>query len=789
MEKDIEVEELEKFEENDEPIIGMSFDSDVDLFIYFKEYGKRKGFPILRRTSRKDSDGILRNVTFACGRSGETRSKSVNILKPQPNAKTGCNARLGAGLGDDGKWTIRSLNLEHNHVLLTPTKSKYFRCNRSLNTYAKKRLDVNDRAGIRLCKNYQSLVIEAGGHENVTFIERDCRNHVQKERRLRLGDGDAAALQNYFMKMQVEDNRFYFSMQVDDEGRLKNVFWAEPRNREAYKEFGDVVTFDTTYLTNKYDMPFAPFVGVNHHGHSILFGCGLISHEDIETFTWLFRTWLSCMSNLAPNGIITDQDRAMKVAIQNVFPNTRHRWCLWHIMKKVPEKLGGYKEYRNISNVLHCAVYDSQSATTFEETWHHMITEYDLGDNEWLRGLYDERHHWVPCYLNNTFWAGMSSTQRSESMNAFFDGYVNSKTTLKQFVEQYSCALKNKVQKEVEEDVRCLSQQMPCVTDYAIERQVRDVYTISKFQEFQQEMIRKMYCEYVNSMGCENIVREDVKVGEGKKRTFFEVYFEKENDEIRCSCSRFQFRGILCRHAIAIMIRNDVEVLPEKYILRRWRKDVWRCHSRVKTSYELHSCTDEQKRYEKMCATFAEVANMAAHTIESSNLVFNWIENVRGDLSKAILCGDNEVTVVTGQGSCSVEVETVRDPAARRRKGRPPCQRKKSNKFSKSKINSSRSNAKDGQVNEQVPTVVPTHENNVVTAFQNPEGSYIDMNMYPHGVMDYYNGLMSLPHMVGDNVYLTPTQNSCTEPQFQQPGHFQQLLFQQDNEYEVDKEF
>ena len=54
-----------------------------------------------------------------------------------------------------------------------------------------------------------------------------------------------------------------------------------------------------------------------------------------------------------------------------------------------------------------------------------------------------------------------------------------------------------------------------------MERQVRDVYTISKFQEFQQELIGKMYCEFVNSMGCEYIVREDVKVGEGKKRTFF----------------------------------------------------------------------------------------------------------------------------------------------------------------------------------------------------------------------------------------------------------------------------
>ncbi|KAH9655786.1 Thioredoxin domain-containing protein 9-like [Citrus sinensis] len=162
-----------------------------------------------------------------------------------------------------------------------------------------------------------------------------------------------------------------------------------------------------------------------------------------------------------------------------------------------------------------------------------------------------------------------------------------------------------------------------------------------------------------------------------------------------------------------------------------------------------------------MCATFTEVANMVAHNIESSNLVFNWIENVREDLSKAIPCGDNEVTIVTSQGSCSVEVETVRDPVARRRKGRPPCQRKKSNKFSKSKMNSSRSNAKNGRVNEQVPTVIPTHENNVITAFQNLEGSCVDMNMYPHGVLDYCNGLMSLHHMVGDNVYPTPTQNSC----------------------------
>ena len=75
------------------------------------------------------------------------------------------------------------------------------------------------------------------------------------------------------------------------------------------------------------------------------------------------------------------------------------------------------------------------SPVAFEEAWHDMITTYDLLDNDWLNGLYDERYRWVPCYLKGSFWEGMSTTQRSESMNVFFDGFVNSKKHSKQFVK------------------------------------------------------------------------------------------------------------------------------------------------------------------------------------------------------------------------------------------------------------------------------------------------------------------------------------------------------------------
>ena len=121
-------------------MIGMSFDSEIEMYSYYREYGKRKEFSFMRRISSKGIDGMIRHVSYVCGRSGATRSKSSNPLRPQPNAKIGCNAKLGGGLEEDGKWRIRVLNIEHNHTLLTPTKSKFFRCNHSLSSSTKKKV-------------------------------------------------------------------------------------------------------------------------------------------------------------------------------------------------------------------------------------------------------------------------------------------------------------------------------------------------------------------------------------------------------------------------------------------------------------------------------------------------------------------------------------------------------------------------------------------------------------------------------------------------------------------------
>ncbi|CAA2986483.1 Hypothetical predicted protein [Olea europaea subsp. europaea] len=168
------------------------------------------------------------------------------------------------------------------------------------------------------------------------------------------------------------------------------------------------------------------------------------------------------MHGEAPKGIITDQDRIMQNAIQIVFSNTKHRWCLWYILKKLPEKFDYHIDKGLIFATIHTLVYDSQTADEFEGGWIAMIESHGLHDNTWLSGLYDNRGRWVPYFLKTTFWAEMSTTQRSESMNVFFYRYIHSKISLKQFVEQYERALRNKVEKEFQANFKSFSQMVSC---------------------------------------------------------------------------------------------------------------------------------------------------------------------------------------------------------------------------------------------------------------------------------------------------------------------------------------
>ncbi|XP_038722016.1 protein FAR1-RELATED SEQUENCE 6-like [Tripterygium wilfordii] len=220
----------------------------------------------------------------------------------------------------------------------------------------------------------------------------------------------------------------------------------------------------------------------------------------------------------------------------------------------------------------------------------------------------------------------MSTTQRSESMNAFFDGYVHSKTTLKQFVEQYENALKSKVEKEYQADYESFCKQVGCVTFYDMEKQIQAIYTTSKFKEFQIEVTGMMYCQIISIDGDEMIsvyvVARDIVYRERGRKRFVKVHHR--------------------------------------------RKDVRRCHTRVKISYDGWITTPEQLRYDNMISAFTKVADLAADDEDHYKNVMNWIEGANKNMSL-------QVTPIVINKNLSV----TNDPVIKRGKGRSPCTRKK----------------------------------------------------------------------------------------------------------------
>jgi hypothetical protein len=76
--------------------------------------------------------------------------------------------------------------------------------------------------------------------------------------------------------------------------------------------------------------------------------------------------------------------------------------------------------------------------------------------------------------------------------------------------------------------------------------------------------------------------------------------------EIKCSCQHFNRYGILCRHVFKILLNKNYKEIPEKYILRRWRKDV------IYSNYKL-----TRDRFDDRDAEVTKLVNEVFTNIES----------------------------------------------------------------------------------------------------------------------------------------------------------------------------
>lgn len=63
--------------------------------------------------------------------------------------------------------------------------------------------------------------------------------------------------------MKDDDERFSYKYEVDESNKLRSLLCNESQCQSDYENFGDVLTFDTTYCTNVYKRSLVVLDGVN----------------------------------------------------------------------------------------------------------------------------------------------------------------------------------------------------------------------------------------------------------------------------------------------------------------------------------------------------------------------------------------------------------------------------------------------------------------------------------------------------------------------------------------------
>nr|KAJ0222588.1 hypothetical protein LSAT_V11C200073550 [Lactuca sativa] len=584
---------------------GLIFKSLKLAIKMYSEYAEIGGFDVRLSTQSRFDNKIIKKKHVISNRGGKQKKKSCDTLgtsgvrrKQNSNSRAiGCQAKIiFESVYGTPDYKVFQFDELHNHQLEKRSNLKKAR----QMSYSEKEFIVRastSKIGPTIAHKLRASL--RGGYEFVKPKVVDYKNLRRDINRV----------------IGYKDAQMIFNCQNDV---LDCMFWADEMEKAYYAEFGDVISFDATFRTNKYRMVFVPFIAIDHHKKSVTVGSGLLSNESIESYSWLLKSFLKTHGK-EPTLVLTDQDAAIKQAVENIsddlFTNTDFR-----------------KRFLKL-------VWDiNMKPDVFEVKWGLLMKEFNLEDTRWFKDMFTIRDSWIPGYFSDISMCGlMKTTSRSESMNSFFNTYSESGNLLLNFMMNYDTVIQKQrnTQRELDRASKKASYKMQ--TPREIELQASKVYTSTLFFEVQKEIYKACFFYTYSYVGIEDgwevyIVQHNNSKSDFKNE--FKVEIKAEEKEINCSCEHFKCMGVLCRHAFTIMMRCGVKEIPERYILKRWRKDVisrnYRFSSVQSDSgdcenvklvndsyYSFESCLDIVRDDKKRLTLFAEKQQMLLKEFES----------------------------------------------------------------------------------------------------------------------------------------------------------------------------
>ncbi|RYR14065.1 hypothetical protein Ahy_B04g070726 isoform A [Arachis hypogaea] len=258
-----------------------------------------------------------------------------------------------------------------------------------------------------------------------------------------------------------------------------------------------------------------------------------------ETYVWLLQQLQISMKGKAPVSIITDDDRQMKSAIEQVFPEAHHRLCAWYILRK----------------------------------WFEMVEKFGIADKRWVQDMYERRHSWATAHIREKFFAEFRTTSRCEGLHAVISRYVKSRYSYTEFLRHFHRCLMFVRAKEVEADFECAkSDPVMTINLKQLERSAAENYTRAIFYLFVPILDRACAIRVVDSEDNGSYFIYTVS-RYGTPGKDWRVVATSDTREVRCTCMRMECFGVPYEHIIAVLVLNNVHEILRSLILPRWTKD------------------------------------------------------------------------------------------------------------------------------------------------------------------------------------------------------------------------
>ncbi|XP_042502238.1 protein FAR1-RELATED SEQUENCE 5-like [Macadamia integrifolia] len=218
--------------------VRIIFNSENEAYDFYNSYGGILGFSIRRDFAHKSHKhkAVITCRRFVCNKAGFWREdkRDIHTKKPRAETRIECPARMGIYLMENGYYECHDFLEKHNHPLYISGTTHFICSQRKSSEIHSYEMDLADDSGINPKAIFELMGRQASGTENLGYTCQDQKNYLRIKRQNSLSYGEAGSLLRYFEDQSRNNPSFTYSMQLDSDEQITNIFWADPKMRIDY---------------------------------------------------------------------------------------------------------------------------------------------------------------------------------------------------------------------------------------------------------------------------------------------------------------------------------------------------------------------------------------------------------------------------------------------------------------------------------------------------------------------------------------------------------------------------